>query len=137
MHGRRGVCGGGKGVGVCYDSCIGRGPMCHPMYCPLLLLETAHNRSRTDTDPLLLLLLLLTVCLPRLPRSLTHSPLRVGDDILEINGVPIVDQNQSEVYILLYIHHLSPLFLCHHYHHHLAYFHVICMCVHVTKVVHI
>ena len=25
------------------------------------------------------------------------SPLRPGDDILEINGVPIVDQDQKEV----------------------------------------
>ena len=33
----------------------------------------------------------------RLPRSLIGSPLRPGDDILEINGVPIVDQDQKEV----------------------------------------
>ena len=39
----------------------------------------------------------LCVSVSRLPRSLTNSPLKVGDDILEINGVPIVDQNQSEV----------------------------------------
>ena len=33
----------------------------------------------------------------RLPRSLMATPLRNGDDILEINGVPIVDQDQKEV----------------------------------------
>ena len=36
-------------------------------------------------------------CTYRLPRSLVGSPLRPGDDILEINGVPIVDQDQKEV----------------------------------------
>ena len=33
----------------------------------------------------------------RLPRSLKTSPLQMGDEILEINGVPIVDQDQKEV----------------------------------------
>lgn len=33
----------------------------------------------------------------KLPRSLIGSPLRPGDDILEINGVPIVDQDQKEI----------------------------------------
>jgi serine/threonine protein kinase len=33
----------------------------------------------------------------KLPRSLVGSPLRPGDDILEINGVPIVDQDQKEI----------------------------------------
>ena len=37
------------------------------------------------------------LCVCRLPRSLIGSPLRPGDDILEINGVPIVDQDQKEV----------------------------------------
>lgn len=42
--------------------------------------------------------MILTVfCLCRLPRSLIGSPLRPGDDILEINAVPIVDQDQKEV----------------------------------------
>lgn len=35
----------------------------------------------------------------RLPRFLKASPLRMGDEILEINGVPIVDQDQKEVCI--------------------------------------
>ena len=38
-----------------------------------------------------------TVYIHRLPRSLVGSPLRPGDDILEINGVAIVDQDQKEV----------------------------------------
>ena len=33
----------------------------------------------------------------RLPRFLKASPLSMGDEILEINGVPIVDQDQKEV----------------------------------------
>lgn len=33
----------------------------------------------------------------KLPRSLIGSPLRPGDDILEINAVPIVDQDQKEI----------------------------------------
>jgi LIM domain kinase 1 len=33
----------------------------------------------------------------KLPRSLVGSPLRPGDDILEINGVAIVDQDQKEI----------------------------------------
>ena len=35
----------------------------------------------------------------RLPRYLKASPLRMGDEILEINGVPIVDQDQTEVHV--------------------------------------
>ena len=33
----------------------------------------------------------------RLPRMLVASPLKIGDEILEINEVPIVDQDQEEV----------------------------------------
>ena len=33
----------------------------------------------------------------RLPRSLANTPLKNGDEILEINGIPIVDQDQTEV----------------------------------------
>ena len=33
----------------------------------------------------------------RLPRMLAASPLKIGDEILEINEVPIVDQDQEEV----------------------------------------
>lgn len=33
----------------------------------------------------------------RLPRILAGTPLKIGDDILEINEVPIVDQDQQEV----------------------------------------
>lgn len=33
----------------------------------------------------------------RLPRSLANTPLRMGDEILEINGIPIVNQDQKEV----------------------------------------
>ena len=36
----------------------------------------------------------------RLPRSLIASPLKMGDEILEINGVPIVEQGQKEVQYL-------------------------------------
>ena len=34
----------------------------------------------------------------RLPRSLAASPLKQGDEILEINGVPIAGQDQKEVF---------------------------------------
>lgn len=35
--------------------------------------------------------------LTRLPQSLQGAPLKTGDVILEINGIAIVDQNQTEV----------------------------------------
>lgn len=34
----------------------------------------------------------------RLPRSLEGSPIKTGDVILEINGIPIIDQDQDEVF---------------------------------------
>ena len=37
------------------------------------------------------------VIMCRLPRSLGGTPLKKGDSILEINGVPISDQDQKEV----------------------------------------
>ena len=46
--------------------------------------------------------LFVIMSLYRLPRSLVGSPLRPGDDILEINGVAIVDQDQKEVSHVLY-----------------------------------
>ena len=33
----------------------------------------------------------------RLPRSLVGTPLKPGDIIMEINGIPIINQNQEEV----------------------------------------
>ena len=39
----------------------------------------------------------LSDCCFRLPRFLKASPLKMGDEILEINGVPIVEQDQTEV----------------------------------------
>ena len=33
----------------------------------------------------------------RLPRSLSTTALKEGDEILEINGVPIIEQDQKEV----------------------------------------
>lgn len=37
----------------------------------------------------------------RLPRSLSNTPLKMGDEILEINGIPIMDQDQKEVLALV------------------------------------
>lgn len=56
--------------------------------------------------------LTLTPC--RLPRSLVGSPLRPGDDILEINGVPIVDQDQKEVLVHLHVLHMEVIGLLIH-----------------------
>ena len=36
----------------------------------------------------------------RLPHSLAETPLKTGDLILEINGIPIVNQDQKEVGLL-------------------------------------
>lgn len=41
---------------------------------------------------------------PRLPRLLKASPLRMGDEILEINGVPVVDQDQKEVAVSIHVY---------------------------------
>lgn len=38
----------------------------------------------------------------KLPRSLAGSALTMGDEILEINGVPIVDQDQQEINALMH-----------------------------------
>ena len=35
---------------------------------------------------------------PRLPRSLANTPLKAGDEILEINGIVIINQDQKEVH---------------------------------------
>lgn len=38
----------------------------------------------------------------KLPRMLAASPLKIGDEIIEINEVPIVDQDQEEINALMY-----------------------------------
>ncbi|XP_064392654.1 LIM domain kinase 1-like [Halichondria panicea] len=38
----------------------------------------------------------------KLPRILAGTPLKIGDDILEINKVPIVDQDQQEINALMH-----------------------------------
>lgn len=43
-----------------------------------------------------------TLKIEKLPRSLANTPLRKGDEILEINGIPIVSQDQREINSLMF-----------------------------------